>query len=176
MFILITFPGTSSKSTCHVHDISWPCVLLSVHVLSFCKTLLIVMLIIFTVCSQDGSMSMRCLSWKMRSIYACFTCHHNFDHFLPRYWLHCPSRVQSSGDPVGSNFAVKIQCTDTCLQQRCSQDQWFTDSAISLQNSFRRVGTITGEILMELSFLGVGIWRPLRRRTGIVVIYTSNPV
>lgn len=46
MFILILFPGKSSKSTCHVNDISWPCVLLSVHVLSFCKTSLIVMLII----------------------------------------------------------------------------------------------------------------------------------
>ena len=36
-----------------------------------------------------------------------------------------------------------------------------TDSAKSLQNSLRRFGRITGEILMELSFLGVGIWRPL---------------
>ena len=81
--------------------------------------------------------------------------------YLPRYWLHCPSRVYSSGDPVGSNFAVKIQCTDTWLQQRCSQDQWLSNSAKSLQNSFRRFGRITGKILMELSFLGVGIWRPL---------------
>lgn len=147
-----------------LNDISWPCVLLSVRLLSFCKTLLIVMLIIFTVCSQDGWMSMRCLSWKMRSIYACFTCTLISTTFSRGIGFiahpECRAVVTQWGPTLLSRHGVQIR--------DCNNDVHKINDWLIPQKVCR----------MLSEGLGVGIWRPLlaSNRDCCIVIYTSNPV